>query len=220
LLRGGDESLTQRMRFTDIGDGERPAHPVQRVLAASLVLGATKIGQHILKTPAGIAELAPMIEILRLTADVQETIDRARPTQHFPARLDDAPVVELGFRLGGIERVRRGLGEQLAVSERDVNPDVPVVTAGFEQQNALASRGGQAIGEHAAGRASAYDDIVEGVRMRLHRRASSADPAGAAWISRGIRSCAKSVLPALIAGIPFSPEVFDFRCTMRFYGTL
>src|SRR5262249_58657169 len=90
-------------RRTGSGAGERPAHTAQRLVAASLVLGATKIGQHILKTPAGIAELAPMIEILRLTADVQETIDRARPTQHFPARLDDAAVIVLSFPRGVIE---------------------------------------------------------------------------------------------------------------------
>src|SRR5262249_27921 len=144
---------------------------VQGVLAAPLVLGATKIGQHILKTPAGIAELAPMIEIRRLAANIEKPVDGARAAQNFPARLDDAPVVDLGFRLPAIEPVHLGIGEQVAVTERDVNPDVAVVTAGFEQQNALAARGGQAIGEHAAGRASAYDDVIEGFAISLHRRA-------------------------------------------------
>ena len=168
LLRGGDESLAQRMRFTDIGDRERPADAVQRVLATRLVLGAPKIGQHILEAPAGIAELTPMIEICRLAADIQKAVDRTRPTQHFPARLDDAPVVEFGFRLRGIEPVHLGIGEQLAVTERDVNPDVPVVTTGFEEQNAIAPRGGQAIGEHAASRAGTDHNVVERTRIRLH----------------------------------------------------
>src|SRR5438876_441678 len=44
LLRGRDESLAQRMRFAHIGNRERPAHPMQRILAALLVLGAAKIG--------------------------------------------------------------------------------------------------------------------------------------------------------------------------------
>src|SRR5262245_31097703 len=77
LLRGRDESLAQRMRFAHIGDRERPADPVQRILAARLVLGTAEVRQHILEAPAGIAELAPMIEVLRLAADVEQAIDRA-----------------------------------------------------------------------------------------------------------------------------------------------
>src|SRR5881227_1715825 len=126
---------------------------------------APKIGQHILEAPAGIAELTPMIEICRLAADIQKAVDRTRPTQHFPARLDDAPVIEFGFRLRGIEPVHLGIGEQLAVTERDVNPDVPVVTTGFEEQNAIAPRGGQAIGEHAASRAGTDHNVVERTRI-------------------------------------------------------
>src|SRR5262249_39610307 len=115
LLRGRDESLAQRMRFAHIGNRERPAHPMQRVLAARLVLGAAKIGQHILEAPAGIAELPPMIEIPRLAADVKQAIDRTRSAQHLPPRLDDLPVVELGLRLRGVEPIYLTIGEQLAV---------------------------------------------------------------------------------------------------------
>src|SRR5262249_22885035 len=173
LLRGRYESLAQRMRFAHVGNRQRPAHPMQRILAARLVLGATKVGQHILEAPAGIAELAPMIEVRRLAADVEQAIDRARPAQHFPPRLDDLPVVELRLRLRGIEPIDLRIGEQLAVAERDMNPDVAVVAARLQQENAMATRGGQTIGENAAGAAGADDDIVEGFRMRLHRRPAS-----------------------------------------------
>jgi hypothetical protein len=67
------------MRFAHVGNRERPAHPVQRILAARLVLGAAEVGQHILEAPAGIAELAPMIEVRRLAADIEQAVDRARP---------------------------------------------------------------------------------------------------------------------------------------------
>src|SRR5262249_34384904 len=174
LLRGRDESLAQRMRFAHIGDRERPAHPMQRILAARLVLGAAEVGQHILEAPAGIAELSPMIEVRRLAADVEQAIDRARSAQHFSPRLDDLPVVELCLRLRAIEPIDLAIGEQLAVAERDVNPDVAIMPARLQQENAMATRGGQTIGENAARASGADDDIIEGVRVRLHRPASRA----------------------------------------------
>src|SRR5215469_13712841 len=172
LLRGCDESLAQRVRFAHVGNRKRPAHPMQRILAARLVLGAAEVGQHILEAPAGIAELPPMIEVGRLAADVKQAIDRARASQHFPPRLDDAPIVELGLRLRAIEPIDLAVGEQLAVAERDVNPDVAIMPARLQQQNAMTARGGQTIGEHAARASGADDDIVEGLRVRLHRLAS------------------------------------------------
>src|SRR5262245_59952689 len=178
------------MRFAHIGNRERPAHPMQRILAARLVLGAAKIGQHILEAPAGIAELPPMIEVRRLAADVEQAIDRARPAQHFPPWLDDLPVVELRLRLRAIEPIDLTIGEQLAVAERDVNPDVPVVAARLQQENAMATRGGQTIGENAAGAAGADDDVVEGLRMGLHRRVASR-----ALNSRIPRARSQSVAP-------------------------
>src|SRR5262245_7088731 len=101
------------MRLADVGHRERPADAMQVVGAALLVLSAPEIGQHIGEAPAGIAELAPMIEILGLTADIEQPVDRARAAQHLAARLDDATVVELRLRLGGIEPVDMWVGEQL-----------------------------------------------------------------------------------------------------------
>ena len=134
---------------------------MQRVCAALLMLGAPEIGQHVGKAPAGIAELAPMIEVRVLSADIKEPVDRARAAQHLAARLNDLAVVELGLRLRGIEPIERLAREQLAVAERNVNPDVAVASAGFQEQHAVASRRGEAIGENAAGRARADDDVVE-----------------------------------------------------------
>src|SRR6476659_4407667 len=156
------------MRFADIGDSERPAYPVQHVLAALLVLGATKIGQHIFKAPAGIAELPPMIKISGLAANVEQAIDRARPSQYFSSRLNDPPIGELCLRLRRVEPVDLAIGEQLAVTERDVDPDIAVVSARFQQQDAMMAGGGQTIREHAAASAGADDDVVERGRMRHH----------------------------------------------------
>src|SRR5262249_495624 len=112
---------------------------MQRILAALLVLGAAKIGQHILEAPAGIAELPSMIEVRRLAADVEQAIDRARAAQHLPPRLDDLPVVELGLRLRSVEPIDLTVGDRLAVAERNVNPDMAVMAARLQQENAMAT---------------------------------------------------------------------------------
>src|SRR4029434_1826604 len=45
--------------------------------------------------------------------------------------------------------------------------------ARLKEETATATRGGQTIGENAAGASGADDDIVEGLRLRLHRRVAS-----------------------------------------------
>jgi hypothetical protein len=169
-LRRFDEGLAQRVRLADVGHRERSADTMEIIGAARLVLGAPKIRQHVGKTPAGIAELAPMIVVLVLAADIEQAVDRARSAQHLAARLDDLAIVELGFRFGLVQPIDLGIIEQLTVAERNMNPDVPVVAAGLEQKHAMAAGFGEAIGEHAAGRTGADDDVVEPcfVRNRRH----------------------------------------------------
>ena len=139
MLRGVDEGFAQRVRLAHIGNRERAARAVQFIRAALLVLGAPEVGQHILEAPAGIAELPPVVVILGLTANIEQAIDRTGAAQHFAARLDDLAVVEIGFRFGGVEPIDLGVAEQLAVTERNVNPDIAVVSAGLQQQHAMAA---------------------------------------------------------------------------------
>ncbi len=96
LLGRGDEGVVQFVPRAQIGDVERAAGAVMRVGAALLVFGAAEIGQHVVIRPAGIAELAPQIEILLLPADVDQPVDRAGAAQHLAARPDDAPAAEFG----------------------------------------------------------------------------------------------------------------------------
>ena len=76
MLCGLDERFAERMRLANIGNRERSANAMERIGAALLILGAPEIGQNIVETPADIAELPPMIEVLRLAADIEQTIDR------------------------------------------------------------------------------------------------------------------------------------------------
>ena len=56
-----------------------------------------------------------------------------------------------GFRLGLVQPVDLGIVEQLAVAERNVDPDMPVMAAGFDEQHAMVAGFGKPVGEHAAG---------------------------------------------------------------------
>ena len=128
----GCGSLTSRHR-------ERPADAVQVVLAALLVLGAAEIRQHVVEAPARIAELAPVVEVLGLSADVEQPVDRRGAAHHLAARLDDRAAAELGLGLGIVEPVVARVGEQLGVADRHVDPEIAVLAAGFEQQHAMAA---------------------------------------------------------------------------------
>ena len=74
--RGVDKGFGDRV-FFDVGNAERAAGAVEFVAAADLVLGALEIRQHVVERPAGVAELAPMVEILGLAADIDHAVDRA-----------------------------------------------------------------------------------------------------------------------------------------------
>ena len=86
---------------------------MQHVLAA-LQARRGEIGQHVVEAPAVVSELPPVVVILGLAAQIEQAVDRARSAQHLAARLHALAIVELGFRLGFVEPVHSGVGEQLA----------------------------------------------------------------------------------------------------------
>src|SRR5262249_10591481 len=95
----------------NVGDGQGAAAAMQRVGTACLILRFAEKRQNVVKTPACISKLAPMIEILRLTTYVKQTVDRTRSAQDFAARLDDAAAIEFGRGLRTIQPVNATIGE-------------------------------------------------------------------------------------------------------------
>ena len=159
-LAGGDEGVAHLEAVGNVGDGERAADAVPRVGAPALVLGLLEEGQQLGPGPSGDL---PAVEVLGLAADVDEPVDGRRTAQHLAARGVDAPAVERRLRLRLVRPVHVQVVEQLAVAERNVDPRVGVARAGLEQQHLAPPPLGEAIGEHAAGRAGADDDGVVGV---------------------------------------------------------
>ena len=76
LLRALDERVVQRVVGAKIGYRERATLAVEFVLAVLLVLRPAEIRQHIVIRPSGIAQLTPQIEILLLSANIDQAVDR------------------------------------------------------------------------------------------------------------------------------------------------
>ena len=80
--------------------GEVPLRAVNFGLFTGPPLGALEERQDVVPTPAAIAELRPVIVILRLAADVDEPVDRRRAAEHAAARIGDGAAVRAGIGLG------------------------------------------------------------------------------------------------------------------------
>ena len=161
LDRRLDECPRQRIGVQHIRHRQRTAGAVIIIGAALLVFGLLEIRQYVVKTPAGVAVLAPAVVILVLAANVQQAVDRTRSAQHFAARLKYLAAVQPRFGLGLVHPVDGLFLEQLAVAERHMDPQIAVLGTGFEQQHRMLAVGAEAIGEHASGGAGADDDVVE-----------------------------------------------------------
>src|SRR5262249_50477221 len=155
----------QFMPGSQVGDSKRSADSVMLVGAALLMLGPPKIRQHVVIRPAGVAELTPQIEILTLAANIDETVDRARSTEHPAARPRQPAAGQLALRLGLKLPSDLRVVDVAIETGGDMDPWIAVLAAGFQHQDAGAPVGGEAVRQHASGGAGAYDDEVEFSRV-------------------------------------------------------
>ncbi len=146
LDRGSDKAVMQFVLGAQIGDVQRAGGPMMLVSAALLSFGAAEIGQHVLIRPAGVAELAPQIEILALAADIDQPVDRARTAEDLAARPWQPAAAQFGLRLGLELPGDLGVVNVAVKSGWNVDPRVAVLAAGFEQQHADARVGAEPVG--------------------------------------------------------------------------
>ena len=151
----------ERMPVAQVRDAKRAAGAVEFVGAAFVVFRLAEIGQHVGKTPAGIAELPPIVKILRLAADIDQAVDRARAAENFSAWRNHIAVVAFRLRDGLVTPIVAAIGEQPAEAKRNMQPRMQVAGAGLQQQHAMAARRGEPIGQNAPGAAGSDDDEVE-----------------------------------------------------------
>jgi hypothetical protein len=150
---------------------QRPSHPrrldppfaADAMISArpeEIILMALETGQHVVPSPAGEAELAPVIVVGGLAAHIDHGVDGGRAADHLAAGIVQAAAVEAVLRLGLEHPVRTRIADGEEIADRDVVPDPIVAPAGLQQQHARIRPGRQPVRQHAAGRAGADDDIV------------------------------------------------------------
>ena len=167
-LAEGVEDLPADARVLD---APFPAAGVQALegvgLHRPLVLVPLEVGQHVVPGPAGVAHLPPQVVVARLPAHVDHAVDGGAAAEHAAARVVEAAAVEARL-LGRLEApVGARVAHQVEVADGDVDPVVVVLAAGLEQRHAGARIGRQPVGEQAAGRARADNDVVVGVLGHL-----------------------------------------------------
>ena len=161
LLPGLDERMRQRVAVAKVGHVQWAIAPVPGVGAALVVLAALEAGQHRVPIPAVGALRGPLVVVAGNAAGVAHRVDRTRPAQHLAQRPPQRAVIELRLGGGGVVPVDALLADQLGQPGGHVDERVPIARAGFQQQHLDGRVFRQAVGEHAAGRTGADDDVVE-----------------------------------------------------------
>src|SRR5690348_1435199 len=163
-----DKSLADRVMIRHIRDAERAVGAVELVGATRLMLGAFEIGQHVVERPAGIAELAPMVEILGLPADIDHAVDRGRAAEHLAPRPVDTAVAGPRIGLRFVAPIDGWVDKGLAEAERNVDPAVVVLAAGFEEKDARCRLFAEPRRDGATGGAGANHDEIGLDRVELN----------------------------------------------------
>ena len=169
LFGGGAEGIEQVPAHPRRRDVPFAADRVRLAFAEEMIFVALEIRQHVVPAPAAQAELAPVIVVGGLAAHIDHGVDRRRAADHLAARIIEAAAVEALFGLGLKTPVGARIADGEQIADRNVKPDPVVAAAGFENEHALAGVGGQPIGQNAAGRAGADDDVVVFAFDRLCR---------------------------------------------------
>ena len=177
LLHRGEERLEQRA-------GGRPALQHQRAVTAPVLVRAGQAGLHLLEVRQAVRVVpvrharvrGPALVVQRVAPLEDHPVDAAGPAEHLSPGVVDAAPVQVRLRLGLVAPVVEPVADREGQGGRHVDVHVPRVVrpAGLQDEYPVAGIGGQAVGEGAAGRASADDDEV--VLCRSHQPSPGRGP--------------------------------------------
>ncbi len=157
---GVDPGLIERVARLRPLRAERARAAAIFVLAALPGLAPFEIGQHVRIGPAARALLGPAVIIAAVAARIGHHVDRRGAAQHLAARRLDPAVVQVGLRLGVEAPIMQAEIVHLAHADRDMDERIEVASPRLDQQHARLPVLAQPVGQHAAGRAGAHDDVV------------------------------------------------------------
>ena len=169
-----DEGVIERVAFKAVRRRERPAVAAIGVGRPAKALGAAEVGQHVPISPALRALLFPALEVERMSAHIDEAVDRGGAAQDLAARTQDAPAVEMGLGLAHVAPIVGLRVHRDRERRRHLDEGRPVGSAIFEHENGRSAVFGEPIGEHTTRGARADDHVIEG--LIAHRRRRSASP--------------------------------------------
>ena len=196
-LRRRDHLLQERhLVARRVGDAQHAGAAAKFVGAAVVALHALEDRQHVLVAPAAIAELRPVIVVLRLAADIDHAVDRTRAAQHPAAGNFDAPPARALVRLRGVAPVDGRVVDHLGDADRHARPEeVRAFGTRLEQQHPPGAALRQPAGDHRAGRTCTNDDVVIG-RVARHCGWTPLLQAGEGWIFTNSEENQRSALMA------------------------
>ena len=164
-----DPRVAVRVVVAQVRDAELARRAVIGARAACVALDAPEVGQHVDVAPPVCALGCPVVEVLVLAANEDQAVDRRRAADHAPARPHDVAAGG-AFGRNGIEEPRETrVVDRAEVADRQVQPEIAIRAAGFEQQDARLRIGRQPVRDHAACRTGADDHVVVRARCLGHR---------------------------------------------------
>src|ERR1700683_2834433 len=102
---GLDELLGEGVAHNRVRDRQFALAPMRGAFASLLVFAALEERQNIAPAPSGVAALRPVVEIARMTANIEHAVDRPCSRQPLAAGPVHRAVLKLGLRLGGISPI-------------------------------------------------------------------------------------------------------------------
>lgn len=137
------------------GPGEMVLHPAEQ-------------RQQLSPAPARIAFGHPLVVVAGLATHVDHAIDRGASSEHLAARVLQGTTVEPGDLVGVEAPVGTRVADAVEVADGNVDPGIVVRAAGFQQQDTVGRVGGKPVGQQAAGRSGANDEVVVGIQYLGH----------------------------------------------------
>ena len=162
VLRGGvQKHLAQRAVKARVGDIERATLAMEAVLKLLVVFRAFEQRQHIVITPARIAQTCPVVVVPAVTAHIKHRVDGAGAAQRLAARLVATPAVQTGLWHGFITVVVDFGGHHGHHAGRRVDQYAAVWATGLQQADRHVRVFAQARRQYTTGRARAHDHVVK-----------------------------------------------------------